>query len=186
VRLVDPQSEVVLIGGRAGVGKSSVANEMHAQLFAAGVWHCLIEGDNLDLAYPPPWEHGLAERNLAMMWRNYRALGYHRLIYTNTVSVRFIEVLAAAMGDDPRVTGILLTCSDATARHRLKRREIGTALGSHIARSDTAARQLDEMVPPTVARVNTEDRSTTEVAAEIITLAGWAVAGSPEHSPTPR
>jgi hypothetical protein len=38
------------------------------QLSRAGIWHCLIEGDNLDMAYPPPWEHGLAERNLAAMW----------------------------------------------------------------------------------------------------------------------
>ena len=38
------------------------------------------------MAYPPPWEHGLAARNLASIWRNYRDLGYRRLIYTNTNS----------------------------------------------------------------------------------------------------
>jgi hypothetical protein len=53
---------------------------MHAQLSAAGVRHCLIEGDNLDLAYPPPHVHGLAEQNLAAMWANYTALGYRRMI----------------------------------------------------------------------------------------------------------
>jgi hypothetical protein len=26
------------------------------------------------MAYPPPWEQKLAERNLAAMWGNYRAL----------------------------------------------------------------------------------------------------------------
>jgi hypothetical protein len=54
---------------------------MHAQLSAAGVRHCLIEGDNLDLAYPPPHVHGLAEQNLAAMWASYTALGYRRMIY---------------------------------------------------------------------------------------------------------
>ena len=29
----------------------------------------------------------LAERNLATMWSNYRALGYRRLVYLNTASV---------------------------------------------------------------------------------------------------
>jgi hypothetical protein len=84
---VTDQTEVLLIGGRSGVGKSAVGAEMHVQLSAVGVRHCLIEGDNLDMAYPPPLEHGLAEQNLSAMWANYRALGYRRMIYTNTASV---------------------------------------------------------------------------------------------------
>jgi len=59
---VTAQTEVLLIGGRSGAGKSAVGNEMHAQLSAASVQHCLIEGDNLDMAYPPPWKHHLAEQ----------------------------------------------------------------------------------------------------------------------------
>jgi adenylylsulfate kinase-like enzyme len=78
-------SEAIFLGGRSGSGKSSVGYEMHAQLSAARVQHCLIEGDNLDQAYPPPWEHGLAERNLAAMWANYRALGPH---WTGTAPAR--------------------------------------------------------------------------------------------------
>ncbi|WP_205650586.1 hypothetical protein [Actinoplanes solisilvae] len=80
------RSEVLFLGGRAGgrsgAGKSSVGNEMHAQLSATAVEHCLIEGDNLGLAFPSPGEHRLTERNLAAMWANYRSAGYRRLIYT--------------------------------------------------------------------------------------------------------
>ena len=164
---------MLFLGGRSGVGKSSVGTEMHVQLSAAGVRHCLIEGDNLDLAYPPPWEHGLAERNLAAMWGNYRALGYRRLIYTNTVSVRFVEALTAAMGDEPRVTAVLLTAGDPTARQRLARREIGTALEQHVERSDRAARELEELSPEWVRRVPTDGRPVAEIATEIIKLTGW-------------
>jgi hypothetical protein len=92
-------SEVLFIGGRSGVGKTSVAYELHSQLAAKDVRHCLIEGDNLDMAHPAPWVHGLAEKNLAAMWQNYRELGYRRLIYTNTVSVRLTQELATAMGE---------------------------------------------------------------------------------------
>ena len=58
--------------------------EMFSQLAEADVMHGLIEGDNLDLAHPTPWEHGqpLAELNLAAMWRNYKFFGHYRLIYT--------------------------------------------------------------------------------------------------------
>jgi hypothetical protein len=170
----DDRSEVLLLGGRSGVGKSSVGTEMHVQLSAAGVQHGLIEGDNLDLAYPPPWEHGLAERNLAAMWANYRALGYRRLIYTNTVSVRFAAALTTAMGDDPRVTAVLLTADDRTARQRLARREIGTALDLHVERSDRAARELEELSPAWVHRIATDGRPVADLATQIIDLTGWA------------
>jgi hypothetical protein len=167
------RSEVLFLGGRSGVGKTSVANEIHAQLSAAGVRHCLIEGDNLDLAFPPPWEHGLAERNLAAMWGNYRALDYRRLIYTNTVSVRFVDALTTAMNDDPHVTAVLLTAGDETARQRLAQREIGTALHIHVQRSDRAARELAELTPDWVHRITTDDRPVPDIATEIITLTGW-------------
>ncbi|OBC10915.1 hypothetical protein A5784_36035 [Mycobacterium sp. 852013-50091_SCH5140682] len=65
------------IGGRSGTGKTSVGFEMHAQLSATDIPHCLIDGDFLDMAHPTPsQEHALAERNLAAMWANYRTLGY--------------------------------------------------------------------------------------------------------------
>jgi hypothetical protein len=167
------RSEVLLIGGRAGVGKSSVGNEVHVQLSAARVWHAFIEGDNLDLAYPPPWEHHLAERNLAAVWSSYRELGYRRMIYTNTASVRAVDSLTAAMGDSPHVTAVLLTCRDATARRRLAQREIGGALQAHIERGKVAARELEQIAPPWVHRVNTDDQTVADVAAEVIGLAGW-------------
>jgi hypothetical protein len=170
---VSEQSEVLFVGGRTGVGKSSVGNEIHIQLAASGIWHAFIEGDNLDLAYPPPWEHRLAERNLAAMWRNYRALGYRRMIYTNTASVRAIDELTAAMGGNPRVTAVLLTCSDATATQRLARREIGSALQPHIERGLVFARELEELAPSGVYHIATDDRCVADISAEIIGLTCW-------------
>ena len=166
------RAEALFLGGRSGVGKSSVGYEIHARLSAADVRHCLIEGDNLDMAHPPG-EHGLAERNLATMWANYRALGHRRLIYTNTASVRVVSELTAAMGDDPLVTAVLLTADDTTARQRLARREIGTALDQHIERSDRAARELEQLSPSWVHRVPTDGRPVADIAAQIIALTGW-------------
>ena len=58
------------------------------------------------------------------MWANYRALGYRRISYVNTASVleKAMGGLTAAMGGGPRVTAVLLTCSDTTARQRLAQR----------------------------------------------------------------
>jgi len=55
VRMVSHDATFALfIGGRSGSGKSSVAGEIHEQLSSRGVMHACIEGDNLDLAHPPP------------------------------------------------------------------------------------------------------------------------------------
>lgn len=176
---MDERSEVLLIGGRSGVGKSSVAFEMVEQLSAARVRHASIEGDNLDMAWPAPWEHtrpgdlGLAERNLAAMWANYTALGYRRLVYTNTVSVCWSDAVRAAMGDEPRVIGVLLTAGDRTAEQRLAGREIGSGLARHVERSRVRAVELADRAPDWVTRVATDGRSVVDIAAEVIGLTGW-------------
>jgi Adenylylsulphate kinase len=167
-------SEVLFIGGRSGVGKSSVAFELHAQLAALRVKHCVIEGDSLDLAFPHPREHRLAERNLAAIWENYRTLGYRRMIYTNTVSVRFTRELSAAMGDEPRITAVLLTATDETSSARLSGRIQGSDLQEHLDRSHAAARELDLLTPPWVHRHATDNRSVKDIAADLLPLTGWA------------
>ena len=170
---MDMQSEVLFVGGRSGVGKSSVAFELHAQLAALNVKHCVIEGDSLDLAFPHPWEHHLAERNLTAIWANYRALGYRRMIYTNTVSVRFTRELAAAMGDEPKITAVLLTATDETSSARLRGRSQGSDLQGHLDRSNAAARELQLLVPRWVHRRPTDNRSVQDIAADLLTLTGW-------------
>jgi septum formation inhibitor-activating ATPase MinD len=168
-------SAAVFIGGRSGVGKTSIGFEIHAQLSAAGIRHCLIDGDYLDMAYPPPWEHGLAERNLAMMWSIYRALGYRRLVYLNTASVlpEVVDSLTAAMGDGPTVCGVLLTCTQESARERLSRREIGSTPAAHLASSTDMASQLQRGAPSWVHRITTDDRTVADIAAEVIELIAW-------------
>ncbi len=170
---MEQRSEVLFIGGRSGVGKSSVAFELHEHLYAAQIKHGVIEGDNLDLAYPPPWEHNLAEKNLAAMWQNYRALGYRRLIYTNTVSVLETEGLAAAMGDNPTVKAVVLRASDDTAAQRLERRETATTLQLYLDKSRLRAAELEQQTPSWVWRVETDGKDVPTVAGEILGLLGW-------------
>ncbi|MDQ0425949.1 GNAT family N-acetyltransferase [Cellulomonas iranensis] len=171
--VADGRTSVLLIGGRSGVGKSTAAAAVHDLLVARDVPHALVEGDALDLAHPAPWEHGVAAANLADVWRRYRALGHRRLVYTNTVSVLETETLAAAVGDRPHVTSVLLTSSDATARERLARREQGASYDAHVARSDAAAARLEQAAGPHVHRVPTDGRTPAEVAADLVALAGW-------------
>lgn len=172
---MNERSEVLFIGGRAGVGKTRVALELHWHLSARRVKHCVIEGDNLDQAYPPPWEHGhkLAEQNLKAMWANYRALGYRRMIYTNTVSVLETAGLSAAMGDDPSVKAVLLRASDDAVKGRLEQRESVATLQSHLNRSRLKAAELGRQTPAWVWRIDTDGKDSPAVAAEILELLSW-------------
>ena len=62
-----------------------------------------------------------------------------------------------------------------TARQRLARREIGTALDWHIKRSDLMARRLDHRAPAWVHRVATDGRAAADIAAEVISPAAWTI-----------
>ena len=179
---VGPQ-EVLLIGGRSGVGKTSVGYEVCELLRAAGVAHCLIEGDNLDAAYPkaPQDPHGtaLTEANLAALWANYTAIGHRRLVYVNTVSVlqapMVLRAMATGSGQGPgRAHGVLLTASDQTTRDRLGAREIGSALARHLQRSAAMAARLDAEAGEWVVRVPTDACTVAEVAATTIASCRWS------------
>ena len=174
----DERPEALLIGGRAGVGKTTAGWEVSAQLQAAQIAHAHVDGDNLDQIFPAPPDDptrsGITEANLAALWSNYVALGCRRLIYTNTVSVLEPDLIARAMGGTPRIIAVLLTAEDSTARQRLTGREIGSQFDAHVTRSAKMAEYLESNAPAWVHRIPTDGRHTIEIALDIIAATGWA------------
>ncbi|MEU7576958.1 hypothetical protein AB0B50_05050 [Streptomyces sp. NPDC041068] len=172
------KAEVLLIGGRSGVGKSSVGWEVAAQLRAADVGHAMIEGDLLDAVHPtPPGDpdrSGITVRNLAAIWANYTELGCRRLVYTNTASVLGSEEwLFTEALDGPRVIRVPLTATDATIEARLRARELGSELEQQLRRSRFMSRHLDEHAAPDAHRIPTDDRALTDIAKEVVGVTGW-------------
>jgi hypothetical protein len=140
--------------------------------------HCLIEGDYMDQIHPAPEDDphrtAITERNIAAVWSNYAALGQHRLIYTNTVSVLEGPMVSRAMdSSDIEVTHILLTAEEATVRERLAQREIGSQLQAHIERSLRMAQYLDERAPVGTVRIPTDGRSVQDIAMRVVEAADW-------------
>jgi predicted kinase len=170
--------ELLLIGGGAGVGKTSVAWEVSVALQRAGTAHSLIEGDYMDQIHPAPYgdpdRAAITERNIAAVWSNYAALGQRRLIYTNTVSILDAPMVGRAMGGNAvRTTCVLLTAAEATVRQRLAQREIGSQLDAHIERSLRMGRRLEDEAPAGTVRVPTDGRSVLEIAAHVVRAAAW-------------
>ncbi len=172
-------AEALLIGGRAGVGKTTVGWEVSARLRAAGVAHAVLDGDFLGQVHPAPagdpHRAAIAERNLTAVWRNYAELGYRRLVFTHTVCV--LEEAAGsfrrAMGDDVRLVRVLLTATDETAGRRLTGRELGSELESEVANSARKARLLDEQAPADTVRVVTDGRPVLDIAGDALAACGW-------------
>ncbi|MEU5640729.1 ATP-binding protein [Streptomyces milbemycinicus] len=173
-------AEVLLIGGRAGVGKTTVGWEVSALLRGAAVPHAVIDGDFMGQVHPAPegdpHRAEITERNLTAVWTNYAQRGYRRLIYTNTLSVvpETTGMFERAMGSRVRIVRVLLTATDATTRARLERRELGSELETEWESSTRKARLLDQRVPPDAMRVATDGRTVADIAHEVVAATGWA------------
>ncbi|MEU2441064.1 hypothetical protein ABZ595_33475 [Streptomyces rubradiris] len=171
--------DALLIGGRSGVGKTTVALETSVLLRDAGVAHCLVEGDLLDHVHPAPpddpFRARITRRNLAALWANYADLGVRRLIYTNTVSILEPDLIRQAVSPTvpPRIVNVLLTATDATARQRLGGRERGSELDVHLRRSAAAAQRLEAEAPPGTVRVPTDQRTVRAIAEDVVAATGW-------------
>jgi len=142
------------------------------------VAHCLVEGDFLDQAHPAPADDPhrsrITERNPTAVWAGYEALGHHRLIYTNTVSVLEEDMVIRAMGGGGTgITRVLLGAGEETVRGRLTRRGSGSQPLPHLERSRRAARLLDPEAPPGTVRVPTGGLTAEEVAARIVAATAW-------------
>ncbi|MFJ7071877.1 AAA family ATPase [Streptomyces sp. NPDC098781] len=178
------QVEVLLIGGRAGVGKTTVGWEVSARLRIARVAHAVIDGDFMGAVHPAPAgdtrRAGITTRNLAAVWANYAELGHRRLVYTNTVSVldEATPIFRRALGDDVRFVRVLLTATDETAEQRLAGRELGSELAHELAGSARKARLLDQRAAADVLRVVTDGRSVVDIALEVVAATGWVVDGT--------
>ena len=177
--------EVLLVGGRSGVGKTSVAAEASELLQSAGAAHCLIDGDDLDAAHPrapdDPRGSTLAEADLRALWADYAAIGHTRAICVNTVSALEAPMVLRAMGGGTAVT-VLLTATEATAAARLGGREAGSALEEHVHRSAVMATHLQAEAGADVIQIPTDGRSVAEVALEVLRTGGWLEAPGPVAS----
>ncbi|TYB43891.1 AAA family ATPase [Actinomadura chibensis] len=173
-------AEVLLIGGRAGVGKTTVGWEVSALLRAEEVSHAVIDGDFMGQVHPAPegdpHRSEITERSLTAVWANFAESGYRRLIYTNTASVlpETTGMFSRAMGAEVRIVRVLLTASDATARERLVGRELGSELEHELEGGARNARLLDRRAPAGTVRVVTDGRPVVDIAREVVAATGWA------------
>ncbi|MDP9380008.1 MAG: AAA family ATPase [Chloroflexota bacterium] len=171
-----PTVPVMLITGPVGVGKTTVASEVSELLDAAGVAHGLVDVDALRWCYPrhpgDRFRIGLAMKNLAAVWGNFREYGAERLVLADVVESReelqrYREAIPGA-----EILVVRLRASPETLAARLRVRELGMALDRHLRRASELA-DLMECNRVEDILVDTDGKGAPECARVILSFSEW-------------
>ena len=165
-------TDVLVISGPAGVGKSVTAFEVSHRLRGAEVDHVLIDTDELDRIYPVPDDlSAVTERNLSVMWQTFAARGARRLILAGVFLDRVEELAWVRRAiPDARFTCVRLLASDATLTERVRRREVGSEKDDQLERTRRQVVKIDADRREGITRIATDGRAPGDVAAEILAI----------------
>jgi hypothetical protein len=169
-------SSVLVVTGAIGVGKTAVLREADSLLVAAGSRHATIELEELARFWSPAIEHSRAafvNANLAAVWRNFAAAGADRLLLSALVERRSdLDGVAEAV-DGAVVTVARLHASLPVLEQRIRSREASlAAVEEELDGARWWSRRFEEEHPEDFV-VETEARSATSVARELLHRAGW-------------
>ncbi|WP_377267710.1 hypothetical protein [Peterkaempfera sp. SMS 1(5)a] len=167
----------LLINGTVGVGKTSVAESVGDLLADAGVPNAVIDLDWLSKSWPRPagdrFNTSMMLRNLRGIAGNYLAAGAVRLVLAGVIEdVEGRKLCSDAIGVELSVCRLQV---DLPVNHqRLMRRHENEpeALRWHLARAGELAEILEQASVDDFT-VDSTTRSVVEVAAEVISKAGW-------------
>jgi adenylylsulfate kinase-like enzyme len=168
---------VLLICGSTGVGKSTIGFQFYLQCLRAGLTAGYIDLDQIGFGPADASgaeRHRLKARNLAVMWRNYRAAGATHLVATGPVESS--EALSAYAEELPAAA--FTVCRLRAGQDELRRRVLSRAAGGSWPQpGDPLRGQSAEILLKVAARA-------AEVAAELdgISLGDVAI-DTDEHPP---
>jgi len=157
-----------------GSGKTTILGETSDLLTAHGIGHAAIDLDTLGIGHLPEraWAD-LSYRNLASVWQNYVAAGATRLLLAAAVeNVGELNRIRAAV-PNAQILVCRLTGRLETMQRRVSQREPGMSRNLFVARVAELEAVLDRSSVEDFSLSTDDDRSVTEVALEMLSLANW-------------
>ena len=184
-----PAARAILLTGTMGSGKTAVTIAIGELLEQREQPYALVDLDWLGWVDPAPssrlTQRAVLSENLRLIWPTFREAGVERLVLARYVEDRaqLDEFRAALPGVQLAV--VRLVASQPVIERRLRGRDTGGQLAEHLAETaEFAARGEASALEDAV--VENGDRSLDDVAAEVLTAAGWNAGGGSAPEPARR
>ena len=163
----------LVISGSMGAGKTTVLGEASDLLAARGIAHAALDLDALGVVgVDEAVARDLTLRNLTAVWENYARAGVERILIAEALESRTDrERLGMALGG-AEIAVCRIRASVTTMQARVRLREPGSLQDEFVARAATLDAALDAAAVEDFT-VDNDNRSITDVAREMLTLAGW-------------
>lgn len=166
---------VLLITGPVGAGKSTIGGEVARLLREAGIPGAFMDLPALGNGWPAPpddpWNERLIHANLACMWANFHTAGARRLVLC-----RVLEARSLLRHIETAVPGARIIVARLRARLELLHSRVQAREAADPSWYLGAATYLTEKLETAAVEdytVDNQDRSPTEVAVEVLRVAGW-------------
>jgi hypothetical protein len=165
---------LLIITGTMGAGKTAVLGEASDILAQRQIVHAAIDLDAFGLAHLPSAARsdGVMYDNLRSICRNYAALGVQRFLVARAIEDS--TQLKLCRDIIPAVNTVVcrLTASIEAMNRRVQMRDLGISQREYVARVAKLNVILDRARLEDFAVTN-ENRSLTDVALEMLVMAGW-------------
>jgi tRNA uridine 5-carbamoylmethylation protein Kti12 len=171
------ETEVLVLNGSPGSGKSTIANAIADRRRRMGVAHAVIDFDELGRIYPE-LDSSLGWNNLRAVWPNYAAIPHLRIILAVCIDTRNdLDALRNAMPKKV-ITVCELVANASTLKDRVTRRKpneywqnkLRNLVGKYVNK-DPSDKFGD-------FRVNTDEKSILDTVQEVLEHLGWRTSKS--------
>ncbi len=165
---------LLIITGSMGAGKTSVMGEASDILRLRKIAHAAVDLDTLGIVCLPDGDDSkdLMYVNLKSVCKNYADAKVTRLLLAGALETRAELELCRKVVEARSVVVCRLVASIETIEQRVKMRESGIGQRDYVARVPELNAILDHVALEDFT-VNSENRSVSEIAQEMLTKAAW-------------